>query len=139
MAAALQELRTEVAGTLGRPILIDTDFTVVGDVTTIHNLTISDVIDSLWLECFNVHASTTKVLSLIVSPNDDTILADVNDAKVNIAIPPQSSIWVLQGHRVRRNSGNAYTVAAHAPSGDTTGDLRILGWITRVLQGGVTK
>ena len=135
MAQAAQEMRTETIGLLGRPIIIDTDFTTVGDVTTIHAMTDLTAIDAVWLECFN-NGTASQILSLIISPNDDTVVGDVDAATLEINIPEKSSVWVMQGLRVRRDAGNGYTIAAYAP--DTSGNLRVTGWFNRTAQGTLT-
>ncbi len=136
MVQASQEMRTETIGLLGRPIIVDTDFTTVGDVTTIHNMTDANAVDAVWLECFN-NGTTAQLLSLIVSPNDDSVVGDVDNATTKINIPPQSSVWVMQGQRVRRDAGNSYTIAAYTT--DTVGNLRVVGWFNRTAQGAVTS
>lgn len=135
MVQASQEMRTGTIGLLGRPIIVDTDFSTVGDVTTIHAMTDANAVDAVWLECFN-SGTAPQILSLIVSPNDDGVVGDVDDATLEISIPEKSSVWNAQGLRVRRDAGNSYTIAAYTT--DTSGNLRITGWFNRTAQGALT-
>ena len=137
MAQAAQELRSEPisASVKGRPIIIATDFTVVGDVTTLHAMTDALVSDIVWIKVTN-NSSAAELLSLILNPIDDTVLANVNDATIKISIPAQRTVFLLQGERFRQVAGNSYTIAAYAPN--TTGNMRATGWFNRLSQGAIT-
>ena len=98
--SASQELRADStsASAKGRPIQIDTDYTVVGDVTTLHAMTQADVLDKVSLTFWNISDAAIDV-TLIVSPNDDTVVADVDAASLVISVPPKrrlvdASAWV---------------------------------------------
>lgn len=133
MAAAAQELRTDPVSACvdGAPVVILTDFTIVGDVTSIHVMTEDLVVDEVWLQLVN-NGTAVETLSLIVSPTDDTVIANVNSATLKLNIAPKASRWILAGQRVRLRSGNSYTIAAYA--GDTNGNMRVIGWFNRLTQ-----
>lgn len=111
-----QELRAECGVTLGRPILIALDYTVVGDVTTIHSMGVADVLDKVVLSLWNT-TSSAIVTSIIISPNDDTVLADVDAATVSVSVPANATLE-LPDLYVRYDSGNSYTIAAYVSTGD---------------------
>lgn len=134
--SASQELRAESisGGPDGRPVKIDTDYTAVGDVTTLHECTQDDVLDKVFLTLWNT-GTTATTIELVVSPVDDTVIANVDDATISVSCPPDRPVE-LPPLLVRRMSGNSYSVAAYAPN--TNGDVRCTGRVVRLAQGDLT-
>ncbi len=135
--SASQELRLDTisASPTGRPLPIDTDLTVVGDVTTLHAMTQDDVIDKVIFSLWNSKNSAVTV-SFVVNPVDDTVLGDVNDATIEVRVAANSIIESLPVY-VRRIDGNSYTIAAYVPTADLDVVL-ITGRYIRYTQGSLT-
>jgi hypothetical protein len=135
--SASQELRLDTisASATGRPLPIDTDLTVVGDVTTLHAMTQDDVIDKVIFSLWNSKNSAVTV-SFVVNPVDDTVLGDVNDATIEVRVAANSIIESLPVY-VRRIVGNSYTIAAYVPTADLDVVL-ITGRYIRYTQGSLT-
>lgn len=127
-----QEVRTESLSESdgGSAIIVNADYTTVSDVTHLHIMTATDVMDALYLEVFNSYSSNVN-LNLVLNPADTSVSGDVDDTTVTITVPRNGSIWPLQGQRFRVKAGNAYTVAAYVATGDI-GRLKITGWINRI-------
>ena len=89
-SAASQEIRAEniSAATNGRPIPIALDHTTVGDVTTLHAMSVADQLDKVFLTFWNTTNLAIEV-SLIISPVDDTNATNVDDATVVLIVPPK--------------------------------------------------
>ncbi len=126
-----QELRVE-SRLLGRPVRIALDYTTVGDVTPLHVMTADDVVDKVWVTLWNRH-SAAIIVSIIVSPSDDTVVGDVDAATIT-ALAPVNLPLELPPMLVRLNAGNAYTIAAHVITAEV--DLvRVTTRIVRYAQG----
>lgn len=135
--SASQELRADSisAATDGRPVPIALDHTTVGDVTTLHAMTQSDVLDRVWLALWNTHTSAVLV-SLVISPADDTVGADVDAATVVVSVPASSALE-LPALYVRFIIGNAYTIAAYVATADVDRVL-VTARYQRMTQGDLT-
>lgn len=135
--SASQELRLDTisASPTGRPLPIDTDLTVVGDVTTLHAMTQDDVIDRVIFALWNSGNSAVTV-NFVINPVDDTVLADVNAATIQVRVAANSIIESLPVY-VRRIAGNSYTIAAYVATADI-GDVLATGRYIRYTQGILT-
>lgn len=130
-----QELRAEGSPNLGRPQPIALDYTGVGDVTTLHSMSVADVLDRVGLTLWNISAAAIDV-SIIISPNDDTVLADVDAATV-LVIAPVKLPLLLPDFYVRWDAGNSYTIAAYVATGDVNNVL-VTKRVVRFAQGSLT-
>ena len=129
--AGSQEVRTEVLSESGSgaPIKVTLDHTTVGDVNSIHVMSVAGVVDAVFLEVFNKSARGID-LNLILNPISTSNATNVDDATVLVTIRPKSSLWVLQGQRFRFISGNTYTIGAYVATADV-GQLFVTGWVNR--------
>lgn len=136
--SASQELRADTtsASTNGRPIPIALDYTIVGDVTTLHAMTQADVVDKVFLTLWNVTDASVEI-QLIISPNDDTVIADVDAATLSILVPPKRPLE-LPPFFVRYDSGNSYTMAAYSATADVDSVL-VTSRYVRLTQGDLTS
>ena len=132
MALQNQELRTESISesTGGRAIIINADYTTAADVDHLHIMTVTDVLDSVYLEVFNSHGSTVNI-NLVLNPIDTAVGANVDAVTITVAVPRTGSSWLLQGQRFRLTAGNAYTLAAYVATSDI-GYLKVTGWVNRI-------
>ena len=135
--SASQELRADSisAGVDGRPVQISLDHTTVGDVTTLHAMTQDDVVDKVRLVLWNTHTSAV-IVSIIISPIDDTVAGNVDDATVTYSVPASSAVE-LPALYVRWISGNSYTIAAYVATADVDRVL-VTGRQIRLTQGDLT-
>lgn len=107
--------------------------TAWNSVTTIHSISSTTSIDSLFLHLFNTSADDVTVY-LVLNPDDDTVQADVDASTHTLVIAANSDGWVLQADRFRKHgSGTTYTVAAYVASGDTS-KVKFSGHYNRVTQ-----
>ena len=132
--SASQELRADVESLQlkGRPIPIALDYTVVGDVTLLHVMTQADVMDKVSLVLWNVTDESVEI-TLIISPNDDTVIANVDAASLKILVPPKRPLE-LPPFFVRWDSGNSYTIAAYSATADVNSVL-VNSHFVRLTQG----
>lgn len=104
--------------------------------TEIHDISSSGVIDGVHLEFWNTTATEIEV-SLVLNPNDTATQADVDASTVPVLVPPNASIWALDGHKFRRHATAIgtleYTVAAYVGAGDAD-DVIFDGYFIRVTQ-----
>ncbi len=140
--SASQELRADAcsvsAAVFGRPTIISTDYTAVGDVTTLHAMTQADVVDKVWLTFWNIDSTLTVGIALIINPNDDGVVGDVDAATVNIRVPPRRPL-VLDPLFVRFDpGGNAYTIAAYAVLTAEINLVKVTSRYVRLTQGVLT-
>ncbi len=135
--SASQELRADSisAGTDGRPVKVTLDHTTVGDVNTLHAMTQDDVVDKVTLTLWNTHTSAV-IVSLVISPIDDTVAANVDDATVTYSVPASSAVE-LPALYVRFITGNTYTLAAYVATADIN-RVFITGRYQRLTQGDLT-
>lgn len=135
--SASQELRAEAisAGADGRPTIVALDHTTVGDVTPLHAMTQDDVVDKVTLVLWNTHTSAV-VVSLVISPIDDTNASNVDAATVTYSVPASSAVE-LPALYVRWISGNSYTIAAYTATGDIN-RVSVTGRYQRLTQGDLT-
>lgn len=92
----------------GRPITITSVDPDAPD--NVHIITVGDVVDSIWLQGHNDTAADV-VLYIILNPLGATG-AGVTTGTIEFVIPGNSTIQVLDGHRLRKALSN-YTVAAY--------------------------
>ena len=131
-----QELRAEGSPNNGRPVEIALDFTTALDVTLIHVMSVADVLDKVWLTFWN-DTDVAIDVSLIISPNDDTVVADVNAATVLISVPPKRP-YSLPEFFVRFDAGgNTYVIATYVATADIN-NVRVTKRVVRLAQGALT-
>ena len=136
-SAASQEIRAEniSAATNGRPIPIALDHTTVGDVTTLHAMSVADQLDKVFLTFWNTTNLAIEV-SLIISPVDDTNATNVDDATVVLIVPPKLPFEIPPFY-VRDITANSYTIAAYVATANVD-DVLVQGRFSRFAQGALT-
>lgn len=128
---AEQEARRDVlsGSTGGGAILVGTDYGTTSDVTTVHHVDVSDAVDSVWLQAHNV-SEVAVVLSLICNPSDDTDVTEIDNVTIDVEIPAQDSLWVLQGDAFRKRGSNTKTIAAYVATANVN-EIRLTGYVVR--------
>lgn len=136
-SAASQEIRAEniSAATNGRPIPIALDHTTVGDVTTLHAMSVADQLDKVFLTFWNLTDAVIEV-SLIISPVDDTNATSVDDATVQLLVPSKRPFEIPPFY-VRNIAANSYTIAAFVATANVN-NILVQGRYSRFAQGALT-
>jgi heptaprenylglyceryl phosphate synthase len=126
-----QEARRDVlsGSTGGGAISVALDYTNAADVTTVHHVT-TGYADSIWLQAHNKHTADVT-LSLVLNPSDDTSTSAIDAVTVDVVIPANDSLWVLQGDAFRLRGSNTKTVAAYTATADVD-RIMLTGYVVRV-------
>lgn len=104
--------------------------------TVIHDMTVDDVIDCVWLKASNKTGSPVT-LNLILNPADSDTGATVDASSFALVIPANDTRQVLDGDRFRLHSNvlNTETIAAWTSAGS---DIVVHGHTVRLDQDDLT-
>ena len=117
------------ASPYGSPITVDSS------IATLHDISLEDVADKMFVEVFN-GGDEDVPFELIINPAS-TSTADVAAATIAAVCPKESQRFILEGHEVRKRPGAPYTIAIRAANGDVAAsppiesDLRVIGYAVR--------
>ena len=128
------EARTESLSGADFGELTEINGTAWNTPTILHNITVSGVVDSIFLHVWNTYWATVDV-NLILNPDDSSTMASVDDATVTLSIGPLRDVWILQGDRFRRHGSgnNTATIAAYVAGGDIN-RIKFTGHVVRYTQ-----
>ena len=123
------EVVTEIIteSSAGRPIKIASYTSTTP--THLHVMTIADVVDAVWIKFENTTATDVDI-ALVVNPAT-TGGADVTAAECVYRVPPLSSVWVMDGDRVRLALAT-YTVAAYCVLAADVDKVKATGHVNRM-------
>ena len=126
-----QEMRREVlsGSTGGGAISVALDYDAAADVTTVHHVDQSGVLDAVHLRAHNTHTSDVD-LSLVLNPSDDTSTTEIDAVTVVVTVPAKGSVWLLQGDAFRARGSNTKTIAAYTATQDVD-RIYLTGYVIR--------
>jgi hypothetical protein len=136
MALNNLEARTESLSGCAEGEALEITGTTWNAPTVIHDMTVDDVIDCVWLKVCNTTGAAVT-LNLILNPNDSDTQADVDASTFQISIPANDTRQVLDGDRFRlhTNVNNTETIAAYSA---VSGELIVHGHCVRLEQDDLT-